>query len=112
LYAVGGMGAGDVKLLGVVGSFLGPWGVLFAGISAMVAGAVFGIVAIIWRRVRPSLEFRATQMLSPGVHTMHAQAQRASTKGVVTQIAYAPAIATGAIVALWYIGYLPDPLFG
>ena len=49
MYACGVMGAGDVKLLGVAGAFLGPHGALVAkrgGIPyapAIAAGAVFAI---------------------------------------------------------------------
>ncbi len=109
LYAIGGMGAGDVKLLGVVGSFLGPWGAVVAGLATMMAGAVFGIIVIAWRCVRPILELHAGQFLSPAD-------SRASTSSVLPgsgrrnselNIPYAPAIVVGTVASLWYIGYLP-----
>ena len=49
VYALGGLGAGDVKLLVGVGSFLGPWGVLLAGVSTLVLGGVLGIAVIFWQ---------------------------------------------------------------
>jgi prepilin peptidase CpaA len=51
-YAVGGMGAGDVKLLAAAGSFLGPWGAVLAGAFTMVAGGALAIAAIGLRCVR------------------------------------------------------------
>src|SRR5688572_6624724 len=43
-YALGGMGAGDVKLLGALGAWLGAGDVVWAGVYASVAGAVMGLI--------------------------------------------------------------------
>jgi len=112
LYLVGGMGAGDVKLLGVVGCFLGPWGALIAGMATMMAGAVVGIIALAWRRFRPEFNIHATQMPNaPDVGT-HGRAglTLSGSQQRLTHIAYAPAITAGTIAALWYIGFLPERL--
>jgi prepilin peptidase CpaA len=114
LYAIGGMGAGDVKLLGIVGSFLGPWGAVVAGMATMMAGAVFGIIVIVWRSVRPVLELHIVQFLSlanngaGATSVSHALRRRNGD----TKIPYAPAIAAGTFAALWYIGYLPRHILG
>ena len=42
-YVIGGTGAGDVKLLGAVGSFLGPKGVFTAFIISCILGAIFAL---------------------------------------------------------------------
>jgi prepilin peptidase CpaA len=42
-YLIGGTGAGDVKLLGVVGSFLGPKGVFTVFLVSCVLGGVFAL---------------------------------------------------------------------
>lgn len=61
LYLMGGMGAGDVKLLAAVGSYIGPEGVLSAGIMAMLLGGLYAIAMMIsYWGVRGSL----TQMLA------------------------------------------------
>lgn len=44
-----GIGGGDVKLMGMIGAFLGAKGVLFSLFSGSVMGAVFGLV-MIWKR--------------------------------------------------------------
>jgi len=50
-YLLGGMGGGDVKLMGVVGAFLG-WegqGALHAAVYAFLVAAAIGVILMIWR---------------------------------------------------------------
>jgi prepilin peptidase CpaA len=50
LYSVGGMGAGDVKLLAGVGAWLG-WRVTFYGFAiSTVVGAVMAVIMVLYRR--------------------------------------------------------------
>ena len=44
------MGFGDVKMLAMIGAFLGPWGVLLTVLFASVTGAALGILLIVLRR--------------------------------------------------------------
>jgi len=44
LFLLRGMGGGDVKLLGAVGAWLGPMGVLHAGLYSVLAGGVLALV--------------------------------------------------------------------
>jgi prepilin peptidase CpaA len=46
-YLMGGMGAGDVKLMGVVGAFLGPEGVFIASLFTAVTGGVCAVALLI-----------------------------------------------------------------
>ncbi len=106
------MAAGDVKLLGVVGSFVGPWAAVVSGLATMMAGAVFGIAVIVWQRLSPALDSRAARILSPlntGLRTPPV-AQPLGRQSRVTYIPYAPAIAAGTVAALWYLDFLPDQL--
>ncbi len=95
IYFIGGMAAGDIKLFGVVGCFLGPWGAVLAGLATVMIGAIFGIIAIAWRFVGPVLE----------LHPARSQERLSS-------MPYAPAIAAGTLTALWYIGFLPQQVPG
>lgn len=44
LFALGGMGAGDVKLLAALGAWLGPIPVLWIALYSSLAGGVLGLV--------------------------------------------------------------------
>jgi len=43
LYAIGGMGAGDVKLMAGMGAWVGPWLTFWAFISTALVGGVMGL---------------------------------------------------------------------
>jgi len=58
-YVLGGMGAGDVKLLAACGSFLGFHGALIAGIFTLVAGTVLGLAVLGFRVLRASSSARS-----------------------------------------------------
>ena len=48
LYAMGGMGAGDVKLMGAVGAMLGPKMVLWAGFYTAFLGGIYAVGLILF----------------------------------------------------------------
>lgn len=100
MYSFGAMGAGDVKLLGVAGTFLGPYGAFVAGIAAFVAGACIVLAWIIWHVARRTV-------LPFSVRQNDGEEEMAPVDGVVRKrggIPYAPAIAAGAAFALWQQG--------
>lgn len=45
-YLMGGMGAGDVKLMGAVGSLLGPQGVFHAFLYSAIVGGVYALFVL------------------------------------------------------------------
>lgn len=45
-YIIGGMGAGDVKLMGAVGGFLGPKGVFTAFLFSSIAGGIYALAVL------------------------------------------------------------------
>ena len=50
LYAVGGMGAGDVKLMAGIGAWLGAAITWNAFIVSVIVGAVMAVGMVVWRR--------------------------------------------------------------
>lgn len=49
-YAIGGMGAGDVKLLAGVGAWVGPWQTWWAFVATAIIGAILAIIMVLVRR--------------------------------------------------------------
>jgi len=100
LYVMGGMGAGDVKLLAAVGSFTGAEGVFSAGMIAMVLGGLYAISLMISHcGVRISLRQIATVLkscvLMPG-------SLPSSTQGkALPQLRYALVIGLGTLMSQW-----------
>ena len=47
-YMLGGMGAGDVKLLAASGSILGPFGIFTAALYSALAGGIYALL-VLWR---------------------------------------------------------------
>jgi prepilin peptidase CpaA len=97
-YLFGGTGAGDLKFLAALGTWLGPRGVMAAFVISAIAG---GVLAILHprRRGRLGITLRRTAGLlaaSGGVkHEIDASAAE-------TRFAYGPAIALGAVAAIFW----------
>ena len=76
-YIMGGTGAGDVKLMGAVGAFLGPNGAFYAFIWSTLAGGVYAVLLLIrhgffkdtlvryWSMIRNLLVFRKLFYIPP-----------------------------------------------
>lgn len=105
LYVAGGTSAGDVKLLGVAGAFLGPLGALFAGMFTFIAGAVLGLLWIASNMARTTARHHlAGSEVIRGRTIMDARAEGAAQQK--SAFAYAPAILVGAVCAAWYQGLM------
>lgn len=48
-FLMGGIGAGDVKLLGAVGALKGPVFVFYAGLASAIAGGIFALLLLVYR---------------------------------------------------------------
>ncbi len=100
-YMVGGTSAGDVKLLGVVGAFLGLNGAWIAGAATLVIGGVLGVLFIVWRVIEPILTIQVAQL----VRSDGPLAPPPSRRSAKADFPYAPAIALATFYALWRLGY-------
>jgi prepilin peptidase CpaA len=102
MFALRGMGAGDVKLLAAVGAWLGPIQVVIAAVATSLAGGVLAIVVAIaygyLRRALANLYLLLTHWRVAGVQPLPAVTLDQS-KG--PRLAYAVPIAIGTVVTIW-----------
>jgi prepilin peptidase CpaA len=102
LFALGGMGAGDVKLLAAFGAWLGPIDTLWAALWAALAGGVLAVAVSVSRGYLPeavrNLRAMATIWRTVGPSPIPEFTLRES-RG--PRLAYALPIGIGAILALW-----------
>lgn len=105
-YLTGGTSAGDVKLLGVVGAFLGVQNFFVVGAATLISGGALGMLYITWRLIKPTLTVYTAHLVrfggATGPSLMSAETPDISGK---TFFPYAPAIAFGTYYAMWDLGY-------
>jgi prepilin peptidase CpaA len=90
-YIGGGMAAGDVKLMAMVGAFLGPMDGVVAVISTLGFGAVLGLLYV---------TVHAAQSHDVG-HPLRTRKAVAFRTAAALKIPYALAIAMGTTISLW-----------
>ena len=105
LRILGQLGAGDLKLLGVVGSILGAYGAIVAGLATMMAGGILAVLYLVWLFIKPRVVSRVLRFngkaAAPG-DGMSWPAVRAA------EIPYALAIAAGTFATLIYLDLLTE----
>jgi len=111
LYAVGGMGAGDVKLLAMIGAFLGPVPML---LTAAVSLVVSIPLALIYAAVRGQFTFnlgRYSMMLKTFCRTLTvAYIPPAEGDVMAMRFPYALALLVGTLIALLVLSPPDAPL--
>jgi prepilin peptidase CpaA len=106
LYVMGGMGAGDVKLLAAVGSFIGAEAVLTAGLIAMLLGGLYVILMMMADLgVRATLKQMATIFKS--CILMPSPLPAFTLTKPQPHLRYALVIGLGTLMAQW----LEEPFF-
>jgi prepilin peptidase CpaA len=102
VYLVGGMGAGDVKLMAAIGAFLGPWLIFVAFIWTALAGGVLALLLIGWRKTfRQTSQNLKTILLSLSMGTSPRQANITLDNPKLIKLPYGVPIALGTILAVW-----------
>jgi prepilin peptidase CpaA len=101
-FALGGLGGGDVKLLGALGAWLGPSDAVWLGIYTGVAG---GVIALVWALVNGYLTqavrnvyLLLTHWRVVGVRPLP---ELTLDHGRAPRLAYAVPILAGMMVTLW-----------
>jgi prepilin peptidase CpaA len=101
-YALGWLGAGDVKLFAAAGAWLGPARAIEGSLIAALLGA---LIAILWmlrtRGLRSAVETLGIATALPSVLT-----ESPSPASEAKSLPYGVAIAAGALCAAWLPGLL------
>lgn len=99
-YAIGGMGAGDVKLLGAVGGFLGASGVLSAVVMTVLIGGVYAVGLMVLKWGPQEGLFRLVLLLKPSSFSRRARTS-VSLCGSQPTLRYGVVIALGTLASLY-----------
>ena len=103
-YALGGMGAGDVKALMVLGAWLGPEATFGAAVWAVIAGGVFGLMMLALRGELGSFARRWGRTLFNSLTSRRIAYEPPAAGSIASGgIPFAAAIAVG-LAAQWYGG--------
>ena len=102
LYLLRAMGAGDVKLMAMVGAFLGPWPAVLAILWSSVAGGVLALGLLLWtgnvrRGFNNVISLMRGNLLTAPIGHVDLQVSAAVSAG---KLPYAVAIAAGTIAFL------------
>ncbi|MFN8008929.1 MAG: prepilin peptidase [Terriglobia bacterium] len=103
LYLLGGMGAGDVKLLGTVGAFVGPKLVFYTFIWMALIGGVMALILILYKRAfAQTLQNLKFLLLGWILRTSTSEATLTIRNQSLLKLPYGVAIALGAIMAVCF----------
>lgn len=97
-YILSGMGAGDVKLMGAAGSFLGPKGIFIAFLCTALTGGLIALGVIIFR---PSVKATAINVFEMTKIFWHTRRLNLPEGLKAKRVPYGPAIAVGSIIAIF-----------
>jgi prepilin peptidase CpaA len=101
-FALGGLGAGDVKLLAALGAWLGPadavWLALYSGIAGGVLALSVALTHGYLRQALANIRLLLTHWRVSGVGRLH-EISLAGSKG--PRLAYAVPILVGTVATIW-----------
>ena len=107
-YLMGGMGAGDAKLMGAVGAILGAKGVFVAFLFTAIAGGIYALILLVFnRRYSRGLFARQAFMLTKQFIPIPADESKKKPK-----LCYGAAIAVGTLLSVFleFSGYWKFPI--
>ena len=101
-FALGGLGGGDVKLLGALGAWLGPSAIFWAALYTGVAGGVMAIITALasgyFRKALSNVYLLLAHWRVAGIKALP-QLTLETSEG--PRLAYAIPIFAGTMVAIW-----------
>lgn len=101
-FALGGLGAGDVKLLGAMGAWLGPRETVWVALYASMAGGVMALIVALATgylgRAVTNLRMLVTYWQVVGIRPLP---ELTLKSGCAPRLPYAVPIAAGLLVMLW-----------
>jgi prepilin peptidase CpaA len=104
-YVKGGMGAGDVKALAALGTWLGAWQTLFLFVYMAFSGVLLVLLVLWWRGALWSRIKRGWQFLLGWLllrpHPVPADAPAPAAPGKSEGVPYAVAMAMGMVIICW-----------
>lgn len=105
LYALRAMGAGDVKLMMMVGAFLGPLQTLGVVVLTFAAGGVLAIAMALWQRSFRQLVFNLRFMLTTSAISAAGgmSPKFEPLQQTAGRMPYAVAIAAGTLLQLYLV---------
>lgn len=103
LYVVRGCAAGDVKLMALVGAFVGPALVVTATVYAVLAGGVLSLLCMLRPGVAVQTVHNLRFMLTDWLMRLTTRSGLQLTPPATTaaRLPYALAIATGTLLTIW-----------
>jgi prepilin peptidase CpaA len=101
-YALGVMGAGDVKLMAMTGIFLGVKATLLAGVTTLAAGGIFAIGYALKSGVMlAALRNIRTFLLNASMHLASGSTPRVADMPVTrVRLPYAAAVTIGVLISI------------
>ena len=103
-FVLGGIGAGDVKLMAVIGAVKGPLFIFYTAIGMGLAGGVIALAILIYQRQLISLSARFLR----GVYLLLCTRFKVSAFELNHEkimFPYGLAIVAGAVSAFWWMGW-------
>lgn len=102
-FALGGLGAGDVKLAAAIGAWLGPADALWMSLMAMIAGGIMGVIVAVGagylRQATQNIYLLLQHWRVGGIRPMP-ELTLAAGKG--PRLPYALPIAAGTVAAIFW----------
>jgi prepilin peptidase CpaA len=99
-YLMGGMGAGDAKLMGSVGALLGPKGALIAFLSTAIVGGIYALVILTFHGYLKEIAKRYGAILKTFILTKEIIYIAPAKSKKKPRLCYGVAIALGTLISV------------